>query len=341
MSDFDRNEENVDETDVIDLSALETAVNAEPKEEVSEEQEVIEEISEDDDIASFVRSTADDTLSVSEPNPEPEPEPEPVPEKEEPKEVPSHPSVYEHEEVSAPVHTETVVESPAPKKHGVIYWIIVVVGTVFIMVTSYGIGLKVGKIAANEVVPEKEEKKETAVSEDVLKEVKQIVGINKDGEYDTQLQYLLLNVNGGVNKQLTDVNQSLLVYYYAANHDMLKTIDASTYSLCAAGSGVCQAISTDDYAEIAKKFGISQAPTTVFDAAHIYEEQYLYTNVVNNIDATYDHSNVEAYHVGDDIALVETLTIKSGAGAELKQTVTYLFKGDVDDHYSLYSIARA
>ncbi len=331
MSDFDRKEENVDETDVIDLSALEAAVNDEPKEEVSEEPEVIEEISEDDDIASFVRSTAEETS---------EPEEEPASEKEE-KEVPSRPSVYEHEEVSAPEHPETVVESPAPRRHGVIYWIIVIVGTVFIMVTSYGIGLKVGKIAANEVVPEKTEKKDTAITDEELKNLKQIVGINKDGEYDTQIQYLLLNVNGGINKQLTDVNKALLVYYYAANHAMLKTIDASTYNVCAAGNGVCQAITTDDYAEIAKKYGVPQEPTTVFDAAHIYEDQYLYTGVVNDVDATYSHSNIEAYRVGDDIALVETLTIKSGAGAELEQTVTYLFKSDADDHYSLYSIARA
>ena len=150
-----------------------------------------------------------------------------------------------------------------------------------------------------------------------------------------------LNVNGGINKQLTDVNKALLVYYYAANHAMLKTIDASTYNVCAAGNGVCQAITTDDYAEIAKKYGVPQEPTTVFDAAHIYEDQYLYTGVVNDVDATYSHSNIEAYRVGDDIALVETLTIKSGAGAELEQTVTYLFKSDADDHYSLYSIARA
>ena len=218
-----------------------------------------------------------------------------------------------------------------------VFWLLFVIGIFLVAASSYELGVTKGKDESK-----KEEEPKVQVSGDVNEEIvdglAKVAGITGTGEYDNYLQQLLVDVNGVVDEEVDNTTKTLLPYFYAANHNMLTTIDGSQNSFCKNGVGFCQALEKGRFASLARLYGVSDENSTLFDTNHTTEDSYLYTYVASPMQDIYTHSNMTAKYDGEDIVITDDLTIKNISNVVTEKKMTYRFKIDEFENYYLYSV---
>ncbi len=254
------------------------------------------------------------------------------------------------EEVSKSTESKT-----KRKGHGPVYWLIVIVGVTFIIAASFNIGTKVGKIAEGDVSTGSSKKDESSnkvesnsneasnitsnesatpkeVSQETLNYLLDILGINNNG----WIQLTIYKVQGVVNEKLSVTQKHMLSYLYADDHKMLTDISGTEYSYCANGN--CKGILKTDFAKIAKLYGITDDPVTMFKKEEIYKDYYLYTPGIGGVSSA-KQTNVKASYSGNDIIVTTDLTVDTAGEITDKKAMTYTFKLNNENNYYLYSVA--
>lgn len=123
------------------------------------------------------------------------------------------------------------------------------------------------------------------IDADTKKKILNIIGLTENGisERDSfnpySLQLFLASLSD--NKELildniSNESKKRLVYLYAVENKLLKTINGSEYEYCYAGSDECQAITSEDYAAITKKYGITTLGNELYSREEQYKNYYLY-----------------------------------------------------------------
>lgn len=239
------------------------------------------------------------------------------------------------------------------KGHGPLYWLIVIVGVTFIIAASFNIGMKVGKmVEGNDITSdnkssdqnsnqEESNSNETSNVEEQPKEVSQetlnyltnILGIDKD----SWVQLTLYEVQGVVNEKLSTSEKRILTYLYADTNNMLTKISGTQYNYCATNDN-CEGILKTDFTKIAKLYGITDDPTTLFKTEQIYGNYYIYEPGLGGAISA-KQTNVKANYSGNDIIVTTDLTIYSPDVEVDKKAMTYTFKLNNENNYYLYSIA--
>ncbi len=246
------------------------------------------------------------------------------------------------------------------KGHGPVYWLIVIVGVTFIIAASFNIGTKVGKIAEGDVSTGSSKKDESSnkvesnsneasnitsnepatpkeVSQETLNYLLDILGINKSSESgDSWLLLDIYKIQGVVNEKLNASSKHIITYFYADDHKMLTDISGSQYKYCESGN--CKGILKTDFAKIAKLYGITDDPTTIFKAEQIYGNYYIYEPGVGGVTSV-KNTNIKAAYSGNDIIVTTDLTVSSPDGVTDKKAMTYTFKLNNENNYYLYSVA--
>lgn len=262
------------------------------------------------------------------------------------------------EKVKVEQHSLENAQPSKKKKSRVLYWLIVIVGAIFIFVASYNIGFKLGSLVedggstttkedsnsnsnetSNVESNSNENNQNKELSQDTLKKLLNIIGLNSVNETNDLVNEngVLLYVNGVVSSIDSD-NITMLVYWNALRNNLVTEVDGSEYSLCYDGSGSCRAIEIDDFKLIAKKYGITVDPTTLFPKEQIYNNKVLYTLGGFANEYTINH-NVTANYSGNDIVLTDNISkVHVDTKQETKLVVTYTFKLDAENNYYLYSV---
>lgn len=251
------------------------------------------------------------------------------------------------------------------KGHGPVYWLIVVVGVAFIVAASFNIGMKVGKmVEGNETskddtsnqnsnvdsnsnadinsnltsnVTSNVETQPKTVSKETLNYLMDILGINNSSESGDN--WLLLNiykVQGVLNEKLTTSDKHTITYLYADEHKMLTDINGTQYKYCANGN--CKGILKTDFAKIAKLYGITDDPTTMFKSEQIYGNYYIYEPGLGGA-ISIKNTNIKAQYSGNDIIVTTDLTVSSPDSVSDKKAMTYTFKLNSENNYYLYAVS--
>lgn len=170
------------------------------------------------------------------------------------------------------------------------------------------------------------------VSKETLNYLTNILGIDKD----SWVQLTLYKVRGVVNEKLSTSEKHTLTYLYADTNNMLTKISGAQYNYCANGN--CEGILKTDFTKIAKLYGITDDPTTLFKTEQIYGNYYIYEPGIGGVTSA-KQTNVKANYSGNDIIVTTDLTISSPEGEVDKEAMTYTFKLNNENNYYLYSVA--
>lgn len=213
------------------------------------------------------------------------------------------------------------------------YWFIVVFGVTFIISTAVNIGIK----ASTAVEEEEKSNDDKKVSEEIVDKLLQLNGVYYGDEL-TQL--ILYNTDGVLNDKLDANEKSLLVYYYAKNHDILVDITQDINGYCSI-EAPCKGIAYSDFVIIEKYYGITNDPIILFEKERMYNGYYLYKNVSVETDSVISQTDFQAEYFGNDIILSGDLSVKNLETSEVEtKKITYTFKLNKDNEYYLYSVTN-
>ena len=177
------------------------------------------------------------------------------------------------------------------------------------------------------------------ISIDDLNEINKIAFIGDiKGRYRFQ--------NGLVNEFDDSLKKSIIIYY-ARNNNMLDqkyvedTIyqnNKELYDYCEPGAGFCFWLSFDDYKKIAKKYGITNDGSELFEKSYNNEYYVFWTGLTI---FTIDDGDTELTYkkINDDIVVISN---SYDYDRELEKWInykcTFTFKHNSDKEYYLYSV---
>lgn len=179
---------------------------------------------------------------------------------------------------------------------------------------------------------------ELTVSEEVLKELKDILNIPSGEDVWPFVESF---VEGKISNYSKD-QKKYIIFRYAKEHNLLASITQESLGIDSSGSGYVDAVKKEDYYKISKKYNIEDSFEELY-GSEIYKENSLgYVAVYSfggfSIDGTYKHIDVSAKYEGDYIVLYDTLehTFEDGSKQTTKKKFT--FNKLSDGSYALYSV---
>ena len=196
------------------------------------------------------------------------------------------------------------------------------------------------------------------IDADTKKKVLNIIGLTEDGisererfnPYSLQLFLASLSDRLASSSDNHDViindidgdSTKRLIYLYALENKMIKSINGSKYDYCYEGSDECQAIITDDYEVIAKKYGITTPAYKLFSKTEQYGNYYLYKDGGTVAPPGTVKDSYEIEKDNNDIIVKYNYSFKLDGepdkyygDTEIK--ATYTFKQDNNEYY-LYKV---
>lgn len=254
---------------------------------------------------------------------------------------------------------EKIQQEKTPKKKGkrIFYWLIVLLGTAFIIAASVNIGMRIEEWNSSKTIKPKENlatenKEQKEVDEATLTQLKNIIGTKEN----SIVSQLLTGVEGKVNVAFSseNTNPTLLIFFYAKENNMVTHVSGTKYAYCADVSytdakgeeviGGCDAIKISDFDKIASLYGITYDKNDVFAKEEIYGEYYLFPATGIGFTSFYELTNIKAVYSGDDIILTANVKysyLDENETDKVKNFVNeYTFKLNKDKEYYLDSIAK-
>lgn len=197
-----------------------------------------------------------------------------------------------------------------------------------------------------EVKEENKEKEETTEKEAVTDEKKisydqgsellNIVGINNN----SNLTYLFIQLvdKSGVIANFSKEDKQMIIYEYAKNSNLLKSISGEDYDYCNVGSGNCDGITLDDYKIIASKYGLENEINEITTGLEFYNNMYLYGPSAYAITMHDVKHEINAYYQNSDIIIKDSINFIDSENISQNKNKTYTFKLNNNNNYYLYSI---
>lgn len=221
-----------------------------------------------------------------------------------------------------------------------IAWIILIVLLVILLVASFVFGNdllevinlskdKKDNVIENSNVSNSNKEMEDKISEDELKKLYNIIGINDDSD-SCGVQNILTQVSGSINN-LSNKDKYQIIYFYAYNNKLTTNISCSEYDMCEGYGGECVSITKDNYEKVTSYYGIYDKPEQLFDATEIYKDKYIFEIPECKMDK-YTH-DVKYKKENDDVIIIDNVSIE-----DENQTITYTFKLNGNKEYYLDSI---
>lgn len=229
---------------------------------------------------------------------------------------------------------KTIVENIA-------MWLFIVVSISFVMYSGFNVGMKF----SDSVIPNNDnscscekDDDDSIITEKRLSELLAIAGIQADGK-NIDYEVIFLNGNSLV-ASVSPKSKAYMIYKYAEYNHLLEIITGDVYPTCKNILGYCQAISVDNYNKIAKLYGITDDPNTMYEPNMIFNNHYLYVYNKPAQVATYTHNYSARYDNNKDIIITDNVQgVTISDKKSITREVTYRFKLNEKGNYYLYGVS--